>query len=195
MFMVFERCVGESSRKSLQLLVQSNDCTFLPGRKKGAVIRLHEQLEREDFLWKDGECLVAMLHGDLQQRDRDWAMERFREGDLLGSLLPSWVCCVERFGAAITIVDKANYKDGETLQKLAAELMACCGANETLLLQSACLPCQREFELLSGRTAVREKEEKERAAEKARNSGRTPVVLWIISNVGLMVTAYVYEII
>eukprot|EP00435_Cladocopium_sp_Y103_P005809 s4207_g1.t2 len=51
-------------------------------RTKGAVIRLHEQLEQEDFLWKDGECLVAMLHGDMQQRDRDWAMERFREGDL-----------------------------------------------------------------------------------------------------------------
>eukprot|EP00435_Cladocopium_sp_Y103_P014659 s267_g3.t1 len=32
----------------------------------------------------------------------------------------------------------------------AAELMACRGANETLLLHLACLPCQRESELLSG---------------------------------------------
>eukprot|EP00435_Cladocopium_sp_Y103_P072799 s107_g41.t1 len=31
-----------------------------------------------------------------------------------------------------------------------AELMACCGTHETLLLQLACLPCHRELELLSG---------------------------------------------
>eukprot|EP00913_Durusdinium_trenchii_P015982 g15020.t1 len=52
-------------------------------RTRGGVQRLVDRLKEEHFLWNENnDFMVACLHGELQQHDRDYAMKRFRSGEV-----------------------------------------------------------------------------------------------------------------
>jgi len=52
-------------------------------RSRNAVIKLKDMLSNEHMVWRgDSDCLVEELHGEMQQKDRDWNMEQFRDGPL-----------------------------------------------------------------------------------------------------------------
>ncbi|CAE7521414.1 DBP2 [Symbiodinium sp. CCMP2456] len=61
----------------------STDKCIIFCRSRNGVIKLKDQLSNEDMVWNGtSNCLVQELHGELQQSDRDWAMEQFRDGPL-----------------------------------------------------------------------------------------------------------------
>mmetsp|Transcript_93935 Transcript_93935/g.223510 ORF Transcript_93935/g.223510 Transcript_93935/m.223510 type:complete len:1346 (-) Transcript_93935:101-4138(-) len=61
----------------------STDKCIIFCRSRNGVIKLKDMLTNEDMVWRgDSGCLVKELHGELQQADRDWAMEEFRDGAL-----------------------------------------------------------------------------------------------------------------
>ncbi|CAE7292128.1 DBP2 [Symbiodinium natans] len=52
-------------------------------RSRAGVQSLKDKLWQEDFCYNENnDLLVSELHGDMLQKDRDWAMEQFRDGSL-----------------------------------------------------------------------------------------------------------------
>ncbi|CAE7693084.1 DBP2 [Symbiodinium sp. CCMP2592] len=52
-------------------------------RSRNAVIKLKDMLSNEHMVWRgDSDCLVEELHGEMQQTNRDWNMQQFRDGSL-----------------------------------------------------------------------------------------------------------------